>query len=107
MHLSQPLLHLSKFSLAVVFPVPLSVYPRPLWNHSVRTLVSEVRPHLTPEVPCDISRRFAPWEKVVDWNEVVHGSSLDATLFCPRCSQREEDGDELTDETKGKRKKTK
>jgi len=39
----------------------------------------------------------------VDWNEVVHGSSFDAALFCPRCSQREEDVDELTDETKGKK----
>ena len=39
----------------------------------------------------------------MDRNEIVHGSSFDAAkMFCPRCSQREEDEDELTGETERK-----
>lgn len=34
----------------------------------------------------------------MDWDEVVRGSLFDAAFVCPRCSQREEDGDELPGE---------
>ena len=86
----------------MVFPVPLSGHPRPLWYHPAHALVGEACSRLTPEVPCGISRRFASKEKARDWNEVVRGSLFDAASFCRRCWQREEDGDELPGETEGK-----
>lgn len=68
----------------------------------MHTSVGEAGPRLTLEVPCGISRRFASREMAIDWTDIVHGSLFDAAPFCPRCSQHEEDGDELPGETEGK-----